>query len=244
MSYIGNEPIVSATRTTTEIVATANQTVFTANGGYTPGYLDVYVNGAQLQSSDFTATNGASVTLAQACFAGDDVKLIAWGVFNATNVTGSSIIDGTITQAKFANNVAGTGAAFSAYHNTTQSISVDTLTKVLFNTETFDTNNNFASSRFTATVAGYYQFNCGVRSNSNPQLALHVQLRLNNSAPFAQGSFTNTGLGAFMSSCSGLTYMNGTTDYVEVYTYNGTSGAILESGVGVCYFQGAMVRNA
>ena len=134
--------------------------------------------------------------------------------------------------------------AFSAYHSTTQSLGQDVITKVLFNTEVFDTNNNFASSRFTPTVAGYYQFSCGIRANNNPQIALHVQLRLNNSTTFAQGQFTNTGLAAFMSSCSGLAYLNGTTDYVEVYTYNGTNGSVLESGIGVCYFQGVLVRGA
>lgn len=243
MSYIGNEPIVSATRTTTEIVATANQTVFTANGGYTPGYLDVYVNGAQMQSSDFTATNGSSVTLAQACFAGDDIKLVAWGVFNATNVTGSSIIDGTITQAKFSTNVAGNGAAFSAYQSSGQSLSAGTNTKITFTTEVFDTGNCFASSRFTPTVAGYYQFNCAVRSDAGTVNALHVKLSKNGSVEFAAGSFTNSALGAFESSCSGLTYLNGTTDFVEVYAYSGTT-MTLSTGTSATYFQGFMARAA
>jgi hypothetical protein len=71
-----------------------------------------------------------------------------------------------------------------------------------------------------------------------------VQIRINNTSPVAQGSFTNTGLAAFMTSCSGLVYLNGSTDFVEVYCYNGTSGATAESGTGVTYFQGVMVRAA
>ena len=39
-----------------------------------------------------------------------------------------------------------------------QTLSSGTLTKVTFDTELFDTNNNFASSRFTPTVAGQYFF--------------------------------------------------------------------------------------
>lgn len=81
MAYIGNEPIVSATRTVTEITATAGQTTFTANGGYTVGYIDVFVNGAQLQTSDFTASNGSSITLTEAAQAGDVIRLVAWGTF-------------------------------------------------------------------------------------------------------------------------------------------------------------------
>jgi hypothetical protein len=85
MSYIGNEPIVSATRTVTEVTATAGQTVFNANGGYTVGYLDVFLNGAQLQNTDFTATNGSSVTLTEAAQVNDVVRLVAWGTFQSAN---------------------------------------------------------------------------------------------------------------------------------------------------------------
>jgi hypothetical protein len=71
----------ATTRTTTEATATAGQTVFTVTGGYTVGLVDVFVNGAQLQSTDYTATNGTTVTLATACVAGDDVRLVAWGTY-------------------------------------------------------------------------------------------------------------------------------------------------------------------
>lgn len=107
MSYIGAEPIVSATRTVTEISATAGQTTFTANGGYTVGKVDVIVNGSQLQSSDFTATNGSTVVLTSACAAGDDVKLVAWGTFSvaglatvATTGSASDLTTGTLAHAR------------------------------------------------------------------------------------------------------------------------------------------------
>lgn len=96
MSYIGNEPIVSATRTITEITATAGQTVFVANGGYTVGYIDVFLNGAQLQTVDFTATNGSSITLTEAAQVGDVLKLVAWGTFSTSNLV-SPNYTGTLT---------------------------------------------------------------------------------------------------------------------------------------------------
>lgn len=95
MSYIGNEPIVSATRTITEITATAGQTVFVANGGYTVGYIDVFVNGVQLQTSNFTATNGSSVTLSDPAQVNDAVRLVAWGNFSLSNVTSARSIANT-----------------------------------------------------------------------------------------------------------------------------------------------------
>ena len=96
MSYIGNEPIVSATRTVTEVTATAGQTVFNANGGYTVGYLDVFLNGAQLQNTDFTATNGSSVTLTEAAQVNDVVRLVAWGTFSTSSLV-SPNYTGTLT---------------------------------------------------------------------------------------------------------------------------------------------------
>lgn len=102
MSYIGNPPIVSATRTVSEFVATAGQTVFSPNGGYTVGLVDVIVNGATQQSTDFTATNGTTVTLATAARAGDDVRIVAYGNFDIANVSTTSLADGSVTTSKIA----------------------------------------------------------------------------------------------------------------------------------------------
>ena len=49
------------------------------------------------------------------------------------------------------------GPAFSAYANAATSLTNGAFTKISFQVEDYDTNNNFASSRFTPTVAGYYQ---------------------------------------------------------------------------------------
>jgi hypothetical protein len=108
MSYIGNEPIVSSTRTVTEIVATTGQTLFTPNGGYTVGFVDVFINGAQLQASDFTATNGTTITLNTACTLNDDVRIVAWGKFNIANIDATAITTGIVAAARL-----GTGSALS-----------------------------------------------------------------------------------------------------------------------------------
>ena len=52
--------------------------------------------------------------------------------------------------------------AFSAYSNTAQTFVNGVEQKVTFAVENWDTNNNFASSRFTPTVAGYYQLNFNI----------------------------------------------------------------------------------
>jgi hypothetical protein len=65
--------------------------------------------------------------------------------------------------------------AFSARAATTQSLSNTTYTKVTLGTEEFDTNSNFASSRFTPTVAGYYLITGSVivQSGASAVIAIH-----------------------------------------------------------------------
>lgn len=100
MSYIGNPPVVQASRVITELVATAGQTDIYPLGGYTPGdYLDVEINGSALKSTDYTATDGVKITLAVAMAAGDDVRVKAYGNFLVGNAVPA---DGTVTTAKLA----------------------------------------------------------------------------------------------------------------------------------------------
>ena len=64
------------TRTTTPFTATEGQTTFNIN--YTPGYIDVYVNGVRLTASEYTATNGTSVVLDDGATAGDTVDITVY----------------------------------------------------------------------------------------------------------------------------------------------------------------------
>ena len=70
----------STTRTVHRYVATANQTLFPSSGTitYTVGYVDVFLNGTKLDSTEFTATNGTTVTLTTGATVSDIVELIAF----------------------------------------------------------------------------------------------------------------------------------------------------------------------
>ena len=70
-------------RTSQTFTATDGQTTFTFT--YNVNFIDVYVNGVKLATSEFTATNGTSVVLDEACFAGDIVEVIS---FNTTATGG------------------------------------------------------------------------------------------------------------------------------------------------------------
>jgi len=143
--------------------------------------------------------------------------------------------------------VAGTGPAFSAYPTSAQTgISNTTQTKVTLGSEDYDTNNNFASSRFTPTVAGYYQLNgAGSVGTTNTSHGLTVYIYKNGSL-LKQGCWSNgNGAGYPQSTVSTLVYMNGSTDYVELYVYGSMGGAFdLLAASWNTYFNGYLARTA
>jgi len=79
--YIGNIPVPSATQTKTRIVATSEQTSFTTSGEYTPGFIDVFLGGVKLDSSEFTATDGTTVVLASGANTGQIFESISYTTF-------------------------------------------------------------------------------------------------------------------------------------------------------------------
>jgi len=89
ISISGAETVFS--RTVTDFTATEGQTTF--NVSYTAGYVDVYINGVYLDSSEYTATNGTSVVLNVGANAGDTVSII-------TYVTGGTLVSGVSDRTK------------------------------------------------------------------------------------------------------------------------------------------------
>jgi hypothetical protein len=159
----------------------------------------------------------------------------------ANAVTTSYINDGAVTQAKLGTGVAGNGPAFSAYASGTTSISAGTRVKITFATEVFDTNNNFASSRFTPTVAGYYQINLSYQDTGTSTI-LQAELYKNGST-FTTGGYVGTAAAFYMAALSVLVYMNGTTDYLEGYCYSSATASVGGSST-ANFFNGSLVRAA
>jgi len=145
-----------------------------------------------------------------------------------------------VTQAMLSTNVAGNGPTFSAYQSSAQTLSSNTVTKLTFTTEEFDTNNNFASSTFTPTVAGYYQVNAGMEvSSSSTGMILYVFKNGSNYKKLTNANPASiTGLNG-----SALVYCNGSTDYIEIYGLIATGQALVAAST-TTYFQAAMVRSA
>ena len=143
---------------------------------------------------------------------------------------------------------AGTGPAFSAYRSTSQSITTSTFTKVLCNTEEFDTNSNYDNAtnyRFTPTVAGYYQVNGSITFASSTKVEFATSI-FKNGSEFKRGIYLAISTSK-NENCpvSALVYLNGTTDYVELYGYlDGVGSLTFDGSQSTVYFQAAMIRSA
>lgn len=145
---------------------------------------------------------------------------------------------GGVAQEDLAANVVGVGPLFSAYATAAQSLPHATWTKVNFPTEEFDLNSNFASSRFTATVAGYYMFTAGVEMVTSTYFGVSF---------WKNGAIKKVGiLGSGIQLAQGAAIIHlAATDYVEVYAYQAFGSAQNTiGGADVTYFAGVLVRAA
>ena len=84
--YIGTQPVPQATQTRDAFTATAGQTSFTTSG-YTPGFLDVYLNGVKLAAADYTATNSTDVVLTVGAAVNDILEVVAYTTFEVLDPT-------------------------------------------------------------------------------------------------------------------------------------------------------------
>jgi hypothetical protein len=158
--------------------------------------------------------------------------------FNVANTYTQSQVDGLIK-----------GPAFSVYRSGTQSIPGSTDTKIQFNAETFDTDNCFDSTtnyRFTPNVAGYYQVSASVRFSSVNTAQVCNALLFKNGVNYGGGNQeTADSFGQSDRAVNTLVYMNGTTDYLEIFGgHTDTVSRNVASGATVTWFTGVLVRRA
>jgi hypothetical protein len=111
--YIGNIPVPQATQTRDTFTATSGQTSF-ATSGYTPGFLDVYLNGVHLvNGTDYTASNGSDVVLTSGATTGDNLEVVAYTTFQVVDQSfiGNFSVDSPTFVVDAANNRVGIGTS-------------------------------------------------------------------------------------------------------------------------------------
>lgn len=133
----------------------------------------------------------------------------------------------------------GNGPAFSAWQSSAQTLTSSVLTKILYQSELWDTNSNYdtSTSRFTPTVAGYYQINAAVctgASSSQQLLAIYK-----NGALYQRNDVPSININQI----SSIVSLNGSTDYIEIYALFGT-GQVTSANVNLNWFNGVLVRAA
>ncbi len=125
--YIGRAPGDSSVTVARQTFSpTGITTDFTFASGYTPGYFDIFINGAKMiEGSDYTSTDGSTfVILNGGVISGDIIEGVAYKAFNAATATIGISSAGTpiSTQANTLNFV-GTGNTF-ALRGTTIDVSI------------------------------------------------------------------------------------------------------------------------
>lgn len=147
----------------------------------------------------------------------------------------------SVSQDDLQSGVVGKGPAFSAVQSSVQGLT-NTPVLVNFQTELLDSHNAFASSRFTAPVAGWYQVNARVQVDL-ATTGLTTRLNKNGALTRAGTYLEATSLAYPASVLSELIYLNA-TDYIEVFANSVTNRSTSPSAAPYysCTFSGFLVR--
>jgi len=141
------------------------------------------------------------------------------------NLADTYAFTGTVTGA------AANTPAFLAYRTSTQSSASGAATKIQYDTELFDTDNCYDNStnyRFTPTVAGHYFIFASTGSTASSDFEDH-QVRIHRNGSEYGITRLKHHYGDHMT-IQGIVYFNGSTDYVEIFNYNGSGSSINING--------------
>jgi hypothetical protein len=143
-------------------------------------------------------------------------------------LTNSAIANGDTALAAFGKlqgqiNAMSVAYGFSAFIGTLQTITSATFTKLAFNTTTFNTAGAAFSTtlnRFTPAKAGYYKV-CGYYDFGSSTGVSIVALYLYKNGISAKSLYDRRGAAGLTGAANGgtIVYLNGTTDYIELFAY-------------------------
>jgi len=206
--------------------------VYRTTSGYTPTYIatsyaaEIEFNGGGSGGIQFnvapSGTSGTTATLTQAMtlFVSGGLSLGNTTDPGATNLSVTGTVKSPYLQ----------GPTFSAYQSTQQTIATATLTKVQLQSKEFDTNSNFDNTtnyRFTPTVAGYYKVSGQVNFSGGFAIQNIFATIYKNGTEFKRGTrvscVAGTAVGVVVSA---LVSFNGSTDYIELYTYQDSGSSL------------------
>ena len=159
--YIGTQPVPQAVQRRENFTATAAQTTFNT-AGYTPQFVDVFLNGIHLlNGEDYTASNGSAIVLTVSAADGDVMEIVSFEPFE--------VADQTFTGTTTTDVLTVTGAFTSPGiddNATSTAMTIDSSENIVFTN-----NGNSIGLKATTTSAAYTGFEV---SNSDGAIQLGV----------------------------------------------------------------------
>jgi hypothetical protein len=238
MPFIGNQPALSYTSFAKQDFTTSATTSYTLdNPVANENEIALFINFVRQEPTTAYTASGTTLTLTSATSASDDMYCVFLGkavqTVNPPNgsvgtaqladngVTTAKILDANITSAKLASGVLPDNTpAFFVKMDATQTVATNTWTKLELDAETYDTDNAFASYKFTVPSGedGKYLFTYAAGTDSLSSSTLGAVALYKNGSfvyeSFAR-SYPNSTTGAYPNKACILNLA--ATDYIELY---------------------------
>ena len=268
--FVSSFPKQSFTPNGSTTVFTLTNPVATAND------LEVFVGNVRQEPTTAYTAAGTTLTMSEAPASGLNFYVINKGFAQVTttppvnSISTDKIVNDAVTAAKlatdsvstdalnlasnytFTGTIAGVkGPAFKARKSSAQnSVGSNASTKVTFETEEYDTDSDYdtSNSRFTPSRAGYYLITSELQASHAVDECRVMGMIYKNGSIVAEGNCSHgNDNGQFPASRSTwLVPMNGSSDYIEIYSYGSNAGSAYNfayTNVYRCTIEGQWVRD-
>ena len=241
MGYLGNAPALAYTSFAKQDFTVSATTNYSLDHPVANSFeLALFINFVRQEPTASYSASGTTLTLTEATSVGDDMYCVYLGkAVQTVNPPNASVgtsqlassLDLSSKTVTLASNMTN-APAFEAHLSSSQTLTDETLTKIQFDNEIFDTDNAYDNStnyRFTPQVSGKYFVYGDINvdpAGTSQLIHAHIDIYKNGSAiRMHEVNFNTNYARRFNASIACVIDMNGSSDYLEIFAYgNDTSG--------------------